>query len=90
MATRVPREVLQRTDRCREKMECLLTGQCGDVEDCAVDYADGLDVLFLKSRRPLARCDYRLQFGDCQVCRCPVHFETHRQRVAGQGGGRGK
>ena len=74
METRVPQEVLQRTVRCRKALECLRTGQCGDAADCAVDYADGQDVLFLRSGRMNVECGYRIRFADTQVCMCPVHY----------------
>ena len=82
MEISVPQDVLVRAVRCRKDLECLRTGRCGDMTDCAVDYAGGQEVLFLRSGRRLAGCAYRIRFGDKEVCLCPVHYAmVHRQRT---------
>lgn len=76
----VPKSVIEQTTKCQHNFSCLETGKCGDKEMCAVQYADGENVLFLKDKED-ASCNYRMSFGYNQVCTCPVHYAIERRQA---------
>ena len=78
MSINIPQKVIQQTTKCRHDFSCLATGQCGDIELCKVDYANGDNILFLVSKESLD-CPYRVMFAGRQVCRCPVRFAIHQK-----------
>jgi len=45
---------------------------------CEADYADGLNVLFLKAKKP-AKCIHRISFGYSQMCSCPTRYAIHKK-----------
>lgn len=79
MSFDVSDQVGRETARCEHSHACLETGLCGNKPMCEVDYADGQNVLFLKTKDQ-ASCAYRLSFGDGQVCTCPTHYAAARKR----------
>jgi len=76
MKATVSASVLRDTTKCHHNFSCLDAGHCGEWQRCAVDYANGLNVLFLQTEEP-ALCPYRLSFGGCQTCTCPTHYALH-------------
>ena len=79
MKTRIPDSVLAKTTKCPNDFSCLETGRCGDPSLCEVDYADGINILFLIPRE-WVNCPYRITFAARQVCRCPTNFVIHQER----------
>jgi hypothetical protein len=81
MKINVPVEVLAKTIDCPQNLSCLLNdGQCGDPNECKVDYANGENVLFLESKKAIP-CPYRINFADGIICRCPTHFYLHKNNL---------
>ena len=75
----VPSDVLEQASKCKSNYSCIETRQCGDVVDCEVNYANGRNVLFLKSDKTI-QCPYRLIFGGATLCHCPVHFYLYTNK----------
>ena len=73
MVARVPDSVLRETVDCPYDFRCLENKQCGDPKECEVDYADGRNMLFLKSTVSFG-CPYRMLFAGNAICRCPTHY----------------
>ena len=73
----IPDEILKKTN-CPHHFSCLTTGKCGDKDMCEADYADGLNVLFLKAKKP-AKCIHRISFGYSQMCSCPTRYAIHKK-----------
>lgn len=79
MKLKVPDSVLKETTKCTHDFACLSSGQCGDPDHCAVQYANGDNVLILVSKKEIS-CPYRIQFGPTLLCVCPTHFALYTQR----------
>ncbi len=79
MSITVSKELLDRTTKCPYAFTCLDSEKCGEREMCRVDYANGENVLFLKSKEA-ASCTYRVAFGFSQLCTCPTHFYINSQQ----------
>lgn len=73
----VSEHVRARTRRCGHNFSCLETRKCGERDMCEVEHSIG-SVLLLKTGEP-AVCNYRVNFGERQVCTCPIHCEIHAQ-----------
>lgn len=65
------------TVKCTKGFRCLAPGTRGGRNGCAVDCADGRNVLFLVSNDG-GECPYRIDFGSGQVCTCPTNYAIHR------------
>ena len=74
----VSEQVLKETTMCETNFSCLESGQCGDKPMCEVAYANGQNLLFLKTKDSF-NCLYRVPFGYSQVCRCPARFAIHKK-----------
>jgi len=77
----VPDEVLEKTTKCPHEFSCLKHSNPRHFDDhkmCEVKYADGENVLFLKTKEAPV-CPYQLSFAFSQVCTCPTHFEIYKQ-----------
>lgn len=70
--------VLSKTTKCPYNFSCLEASQNGGEPKCEVDYANGQNVLFLETKESVS-CPYRVPFGYCQVCVCPMHFYLHKK-----------
>jgi len=81
MSKQVPMSVIEETKLCPHDFACLSTGQCGDPAKCKVSYANGNNVLILKSDEDIS-CPYRNRFGSRQLCTCPVHFALYQQKLS--------
>ena len=51
MTFSVSDNILKNTTECPEDFSCLEVCQCGNRSMCIVDYIDGLNVLFLKTKK---------------------------------------
>ena len=79
MKLEVPDSVLEETTKCPHNFACLSSGQCGDLDKCKVEEADGKNMLFLASKEYMS-CPYRIHFGYGLLCRCPTHFAIYQRR----------
>lgn len=79
MKIHIDQSVQEETTKCSHNFSCLSTGKCGDRDMCEVEYADGKNMLVLKSKEA-ASCPYRMSFGTVLMCTCPTHFDIHKQR----------
>ena len=70
-------DILKETD-CQNDFSCLTTGKCGDREMCEVDYLNGPNVSFLKTKE-YANCIHRLNYGGMQMCNCPTRYAIHKK-----------
>jgi hypothetical protein len=72
----VPDSVLKAADKCKHH-SCLDPDKCNTHKKCEVDYASGQNILFLKDNEQ-NECPYRITYGDCQVCQCPVYYYLYK------------
>lgn len=77
----VPAACISKANKCTHGHSCLETRKCGDRDLCEVKYADGQDVLFLCDIAH-AECPYRVSFAEGYMCRCPVHYWLHTNKIA--------
>ena len=75
----VQADVLNKTTKCSYKFSCLENDYCGEHPLCEVDYADGKDILFLKTKESY-NCNYCMPFGYRQLCTCPTHYVINQQK----------
>jgi hypothetical protein len=78
MKFKVPDQVIEETTKCQNEYSCLGKERSGDRDMCEVSYADGENVLFLKSAGKVL-CPYRVSFAFSQVCTCPTHFAIYQK-----------
>lgn len=78
MSFTISENILKQTSRCESDFSCLKSRKCEDKPMCPVDYANGNNVLFLKSDASIP-CPYNLPFGYATVCTCPTHFAFYRK-----------
>ncbi len=78
MKFNIATKVLKETTKCPNNFSCLLSGQAGDPVECEVQWADGNNVLLLKSKKPLT-CPYRLPLGKGQICTCPTRSAIYKK-----------
>ena len=71
MTIELPDSVRENTTKCEHEFGCLATGRCGTREMCKVTGSFGPDVLLLATREQ-SSCEYRVSFGEGQLCTCPV------------------
>ncbi len=74
----IPEAIISETSKCEHDFSCLKSGQQVKRPICPVDYANGRNVIFLKTDEPIP-CHYQIPFGYGMVCRCPTHFELHKK-----------
>jgi hypothetical protein len=81
MKFNIPEKVLKETTNCQNEFACLKYSNPEYLDDhkmCEPKYADGKNVLFLKTKES-AVCPYRVSLAFSQVCTCPTHFEINKQ-----------
>jgi len=72
----LPETIKQKTTKCENDFGCLLTGRCGNRQMCKVTNAIGPNVLQLATCEQ-SSCPYRVSFGYCELCVCPVRIYIH-------------
>ena len=82
MLIELPDSVRVKTTKCQYDFGCLTTGCCGTREMCKVIGSFGLDVLLLATREQCS-CEYRISFGEGQLCTCPVRKYLLDRRYSG-------
>jgi hypothetical protein len=79
MSINVSNDILNATTKCPHSFSCLESDLCGERKMCEVSYAKRHYVLVLKSKEPES-CPYRVDFGYCQLCECPTHFNIYQMQ----------
>ena len=80
MHNKISNTILLNTTMCNSEFSCISSEHCRDTPMCEMDYADGENILFLKTRASKS-CPYRLPFGNQQLCTCPVHYALMKKPV---------
>jgi hypothetical protein len=71
-------QIQKETTKCEHGFSCIKSGQCGDKPMCEVEYSEGVNFLFLKSKTPVD-CPYNTSFGRFRVCKCPTRCAIYNK-----------
>jgi len=72
----IPDQILNETKECTRGFSCLKTEPDKEQKNCEVLYANGKNVLFLKTKK-IVDCPYQISFGEGLICMCPTRFAIH-------------
>ena len=72
----VPEEIIRKADRCHRNFQCISADNSDN--RCEVIYSLG-EIIFVYKNHD-SYCDYCMQFGEKDICRCPVMIYLNAQR----------